>query len=125
MSLPTQLVSPSKLPSKLEADQAIAEYVTQLLDTISIEINAAISRRARAVEIDAPTEFYVTGMHNEEAQRHVYYHTLRTLEKHNYRAGIRFVPGDTQKVKIRVTWRSIEDEKRDQHMDEYISQHIY
>lgn len=118
----TALVPPNRIHIRLEAEEVIKDYVAQLLETISSEIEAAIIRLACVVEVDAPTDFCVIGMRNEDAQRQVYYYTLRTLKEHGYNAGIRFL---RDRVVFRVSWRSPEDEQRIQQMDDFIAQHTY
>ena len=102
----------------------ITDYLETILAIINEDIRIASESRQTSCITEIPTNFELPGMSIFRAQKHIYYHILKTLESACYFPHIEF-RGDKNmpNVFVYVSWYSVKEQDAELHMHNYIKRH--
>ena len=118
------LIPAVKFKKKARCNTEIYDYVNDILKTVHTELEDALSNRGIGkVILELPTNFETATLTNAEAQRLVYFYTLKTLEDAKYIPTMIFsgARAENQKVSLQVEWMTAEDKQLQNYMDHYIA----
>lgn len=90
--------------------KVLAEYITEILYNIKEELRIAHQEGLHEITYNLPITFNVPNLNNRECQRIIWATIFSRLISRNYRVSWYQSPKNNNKIIMRITWISIEDE---------------
>lgn len=123
--MPKGIIKADVLRRQMRGDEEAEDFVNGILELIEDNIHQAMDRNENVAYTEVSVYFPIPHTKPEDAQRTVYYHTIKALESAGYKARIIFDNADMLKPKttIIVTWANSREIAEKKYMDEYIKAH--
>jgi hypothetical protein len=90
--------------------KALTEYITEILRNIKEELRIAHQEGSHEICYNLPITFNVPNMNNRECQRIIWATIFSRLISKNYRVNWYQNSKNNDKITMKITWISIEDE---------------
>ena len=124
--MPKGIIRADILRKQMRGDEEAEEFVNDILENIEDNIHQAMDRNETIAYTEIPVYFPIPFTKLEDAQRTVYFHTIRALEHAGYTPKLMLDNIHTNKPKATmiVTWVNKTDIAEKKHMDDYLRAHI-
>ena len=123
--MPKGIIKAEALRKQMRGDEEAEEFVNEILENIEDHIHQAMDRNENIAQVEISVYFPIPFTKPDQAQRIVYFHTLKALEQAGYTPRLILEDVDTPKPRafIIVTWVSSKDTAEKKYMDDYLKAH--
>lgn len=116
------IISAKKIRRKAKGDGFIQDYIKDILLSWQDDVERASDQRQTRSVTKLPTDFDIPTMEPYDAQRAVYYYLCKKIEDKGFIPSLIFQGHrvETQKVFLETRWKTVDDEKAQKYMDDYL-----
>jgi Flp pilus assembly CpaF family ATPase len=112
----------NKLVRNINQQRELSERIREIINSIQEEIRATIDERKQSLIYSLPTNFDISGMPPNIAQKNIYFSILSTLHQSEYIAKIKFMGrnSESQRVLLYISWKTVDVIETEDAMNNYI-----
>jgi len=116
------IISARQIRRKAKGDGFIQDYIKDILLAWQEDVTSASDQRRSCARTKLPTDFDIPTMQPYDAQRTVYYYLCKKIEDKGFIPSLIFQGNrvEHQKVWLETRWKTIDDEKAQKYMDDYL-----
>jgi hypothetical protein len=118
----SKIISAKQVRRKAKGDGFIQDYIKDILLAWQDDVTNTSDQRLSCARTKLPTDFDIPTMEPYDAQRAVYYYLCKKIEDKGFIPSLVFQGHrvEEQQVWLETRWKTIDDEKAQKHMDDYL-----